>query len=326
MRGSRAPTLAKPFNIKKTFYGGLTSEWYIDWVMQVSATLLDQFLHTLRVEHGCSQHTLDAYSRDISRFLAWHEPDAEPMATCIPDYTYYLSEGGLSQRSISRALSALRTFFRFLREENAMVGDPMTRLQRPRIAMKLPDVLSIREVQALLAATDGADALSIRDRAMLELAYAAGLRVSELVNISTAQLNLSRGFLSVIGKGDKERLVPVGSVAIEAVQRWLAEARETLLPAGATSKFLFITGRGGPMTRQGFWKRVKTHALRAGIKRPVSPHTLRHSFATHLLMGGADLRTVQVLLGHSDIQTTEIYTHVDKSELRRMYDRFHPRA
>lgn len=294
--------------------------------MQLSSTWVDQFIHTLQVERGCSQHTLDAYSHDIARFMNWHQSDTEPDSMDLADYTLFLTESGLAQRSISRALSALRTFFRFLRDENAMTGDPMARLQRPRMAMKLPDVLSIAEVKSLLATTTGADALSIRDRAMLELAYAAGLRVSELVNTTIEQLNLNRGFLSVIGKGDKERLVPVGSVAMEAVRFWLAEARAILLPLGAKSKHLFITGRGGPMTRQGFWKRLKLLALRAGITRRVSPHTLRHSFATHLLMGGADLRTVQVLLGHVDIQTTEIYTHVDRSELRRMYDRFHPRA
>jgi integrase/recombinase XerD len=294
--------------------------------MDVSPALVDQFIHLLQVERGCSQHTLDAYSRDVARCLNWHEGPGEPDSNDIADYIAFLSQSKLAQRSISRALSALRTFFRFLRDEQQMSGDPMATVQRPRLAMKLPDVLSINEVRRLLEAAAGADPRSLRDRAMLELAYAAGLRVTELINVRINRLNLQRGFVSVIGKGDKERLVPVGSVALSAVREWLAQGRKDMLPPGAPSEHLFITARGGPMTRQCFWLRLKQLALKAGIVRRVSPHTLRHSFATHLLIGGADLRTVQVLLGHADITTTEIYTHVDRSELRRMYDRFHPRA
>ena len=292
--------------------------------MDLAATHVDGFLQRLRVEDGDSAHTVEAYARDIARFLEWHAEPTEPTPPEMEAYAIHLHGEGMSARSIGRAFSALRTLFRYLRDEERMVGDPLASFQRPKGALKLPDVLSVADVRELLHAASGDAPLAIRDRAMMELAYAAGLRVSELVGLEMRELNLRRGFVSVIGKRDKQRLVPIGDAAMAAVGRWLAHGRAAWLRP--PSEAVFVTPRGGAMTRQGFWKRLKHWALVAGITRRVSPHTLRHSFATHLLIGGADLRTVQVLLGHADITTTQIYTHLDTTDLRRMYERCHPRA
>jgi integrase/recombinase XerD len=245
----------------------------------------------------------------------------------MEDYTGHLADNGLSQRSIGRHLSALRTYFRYLREEGLMNTEPLVQMHRPRKALRLPNVLTVTEVQRLLAAINEDSARSLRDRAMLEVTYAAGLRATELVLLASKQVNMTRGFVSVIGKGNKERLVPLGESALGALQAWIQHGRPQMVRADKpTTDAVFLTARGKPMTRQGFWKRLKHWAVVAGIDRSVYPHTLRHSFATHLLIGGADLRTVQVLLGHADITTTQIYTHVDRTELRRMYDQCHPRA
>ncbi len=293
--------------------------------MDVGLETVDRFLIALKVERGRSDNTVAAYRRDVSRFVDWHE-QGEPTPLQMDAYAAYLVEQGLSQRSIARAFSALRTFFAWLREEGDMQTDPLAAVVRSRLGTKLPDVLSVGEVEALLTATTGSDTRALRDRAMLELMYAAGLRVSELVGISVRQVNLRRGYVSVIGKGDKQRLVPLGDAALASVKTWLEDGRPAWLLDGRPPEEMFLTHRGKPMTRQAFWKRLKGLALKAGIGRRVTPHTLRHSFATHLLAGGADLRTVQVLLGHADITTTQIYTHIDRTELRRMYDRYHPRA
>ncbi len=294
--------------------------------MDVGLELVDSFLASLKVERGRSANTLAAYRSDVMRFLQWHDPDSEPTPLEMEGYAQHLVAEGLAQRSIARAFSALRTFFAWLREDERMATDPMANMVRPRMGTKLPDVLSIAEIQQLLGAADGVGPRALRDRAMLELMYAAGLRVSELIGIDVREVNLHRGFVSVIGKGDKQRLVPLGEAAMRSVRVWLDQGRPTWLSGGRRADELFLTPRGKPMTRQAFWKRLKVLALKAGIAKRVTPHTLRHSFATHLLAGGADLRTVQVLLGHADITTTQIYTHVDRSELRRMYDRYHPRA
>jgi len=208
-----------------------------------------------------------------------------------------------------------------------MSTDPLTQMQRPRKAVQLPNALTVNEIRRLLTSVAGDEPRNLRDRAMLELTYAAGLRATEIVLLSSRQVNLQRGFVSIIGKGNKERLVPIGESALLALRAWIEQGRPGMLRRDKRpTDAIFLTARGGPMTRQGFWKRLKHWATIAGIERPVHPHTLRHSFATHLLAGGADLRTVQVLLGHSDITTTQIYTHVDRTELRKMYDKFHPRA
>lgn len=306
--------------------------------MNAPPDLVDQFVFTLEVELGRSKHTVDAYQRDVNRFVIWHEEhETEPTHTEMERYRAHLLAEGLDPRSISRAFSALRTWFGYLRESHGMKTDPLAVFVQPRLARRLPDVLSIDDCQRLVTApstgprplTAGPnDAIrDLRDRAMFELGYGSGLRVSELVGLLAEGLFLERGYVSVIGKGDKQRLVPFGEAALDAMQRWLAEGRPAwAAKAKKASRAVFLTERGGPMTRQGFWKRLKHWALLAGVTVEVTPHTLRHSFATHLLMGGADLRTVQMLLGHADISTTEIYTHIDRSELRKMYDKFHPRA
>ncbi|MFT7621317.1 MAG: integrase/recombinase XerD [Myxococcota bacterium] len=291
---------------------------------------VDGFVHLMKVEHGKSDHTLEAYQRDVLRFLAWYEREGspgEPTPIELDAYAQQLADDGLAGSSVARAVSALRTFFGYLRDNQRLDSDPLRGLVRPKSGLHLPDALSPQEIRDLLAAPGEAKPNDIRDQAMLELGYAAGLRVSELCHVGLHDLNLRRGFVSVIGKGDKQRLVPVGDAAMESARRWLANGRPRWVKDPKhPGKALFITARGGPLTRQGFWKRLKHWALVAGIQRNVTPHTLRHSFATHLLLGGADLRIVQVLLGHANIVTTQIYTHIDKRELRRMYDRSHPRA
>ncbi len=296
-------------------------------MVNVGEREVDGFVHRMKVEHNKSDHTLEAYQRDVLRFLVWHDQPGEPTPNDMDAYQQHLADEGLSGRSVSRALSALRTFFGYLRERGLLTTDPLLGVARAKEGLHLPDALSIEEIQALLEATAGSSPLALRDRAMVELGYAAGLRVSELIAVGMRDLNLRRGFVSVIGKGDKQRLVPVGEAAMDAAKAWAHNGRPTWIkderrPPSA----LFITSRGGPMTRQGFWKRLKRLALAAGIQRNVTPHTLRHSFATHLLAGGADLRVVQVLLGHANIVTTQVYTHIDKQQLRRMYDTHHPRA
>ena len=295
--------------------------------MTITLKSLDGFLHVLQVERGYSQNTLDAYARDVGRFIQWHKGTGAPTPQIMEDYTCHLTDTGLSQRSIGRHISALRSFFRHLRDVGTMTTDPLSHMQRPRKAVRLPNALTVTEIRRLITAVEGDEPRSLRDRAMLELTYAAGLRATEIVLLSGRQVNMQRGFVSIIGKGNKERLVPVGESALLALRTWIETGRPHMIRRDKRpTDAIFLTARGGPMTRQAFWKRLKHWALVAGIDRPVYPHTLRHSFATHLLAGGADLRTVQVLLGHSDITTTQIYTHIDRTELRKMYDKFHPRA
>ncbi len=284
-------------------------------------------MDALKVERNASVHTLAAYGRDVRRFMAWLGDAPEPTPAVIEQYALHLGHAGLEPRSVSRALSALRTFFKFLRQEGETDVDPVAPVRRGRLGLRLPNVLTIAEVGQLLAAIPTLDPRDLRDRAMLELAYAAGLRVSELVGLRLPELNLKRGFVATIGKGDKQRLVPIGQAALMTLGTWLDRGRPALVnPKRRPTDAVFLSERGAALTRQGFWKRLKQWALVAELTKRVTPHTLRHSFATHLLQGGADLRTVQVLLGHADIGTTQIYTHLDKRELRRVYDACHPRA
>jgi integrase/recombinase XerD len=235
-----------------------------------------------------------------------------------------LSQAGLSARTQARALSSIRGFFRFLVQERRQQLDPTELLEGPRLLRKLPDVLNRDEVLRLLNAPLGVKPNRIRDRAMLHTMYAAGLRVSELVNLDLADLNLEEGFVSALGKGNKRRLVPIGEHARSALAEYLTEVRPRW--AKPASRACFVTSRGKPMTRQSFWSLAKRYARAAGITKPISPHKLRHSFATHLLSGGADLRSVQTMLGHVDISTTQIYTHVSGDHLRKMHERYHPRG
>ncbi len=288
---------------------------------------LDAFLSALALERGLSARTVAAYRGDLERFgatLARHGGD--PSAASPAELAAYLRQlrtRGLSPRSVNRALAALRGFFAFLVATGRRADDPAVPLVAQRTLRHLPRVLSEAEVEALLAAPDPASPAGLRDRAMLEVLYATGLRVSELVGLRLSELQLDRGFLLVIGKGDKERPVPLGDEAERWLRRYLAEARPHL--ARGRHDRVFVNRRGGPLSRQGVWKILRDHGVTAGVAA-LHPHALRHSFATHLLEHGADLRAVQAMLGHADISTTEIYTHVHRERLQRLYDRFHPRA
>ena len=281
------------------------------------------------MERGLSDHSLAAYRRDLLQFARWLEQRGGALAGCergdLYDWLAYQQQRGISARSVARQLSALRGFFRWLLREGRIREDPALLVERPRTPAPLPGSLTEAEVEALLAAPDVTTPIGLRDRAMLEVLYAAGLRVSELVGLRLAQLSLRQGLVRVTGKGGRERLVPLGEQALDWLQRYLREARPLLLGT-VTSEALF-PGRGGAaMTRQTFWHRLRRHARSAGIRKRLSPHTLRHAFATHLLNHGADLRVVQMLLGHSDLSTTQIYTHVAQQRLRQLHAEHHPRA
>jgi integrase/recombinase XerD len=291
---------------------------------------LDVFLVHVRVEKGLAANTVEGYGHDLRRYLdhlaaAGVSDLARVTRRDIQDHLAGLVERGLSPRSQARALSAIRTFHRLLAAERLAPSDPADEIDSPRRERKLPQPLSPEECLAVLAAPDPRTPAGRRDRAMLELLYATGLRVSELVGLTLNDVNLETRVLVARGKGNKERLVPVGAPAAEAVKAYLAGARERLLK-GRRSPDLFVTPRGRRMTRHGFARLLDRHVRAAGIGRRVSPHKLRHAFATHLLAGGADLRAVQAMLGHADVATTQIYTHVDTTQARRLYDRFHPRA
>ncbi len=289
---------------------------------------LDDYIQHLRVERGLSEHTVDGYARDLVRFGKWLVDERAALDQVdearVAGYLVTLSQAGLSARTQARALSSIRGFFRFLVQERRQQLDPTELLEGPRLLRKLPDVLNRDEVLRLLNAPIGVKPNRIRDRAMLHTMYAAGLRVSELVNLDLADLHLEEGFVSALGKGNKRRLVPIGDHARSALAEYLTEVRPRW--AKPASRACFVTSRGKPMTRQSFWSLVKRYARAAGITKPISPHKLRHSFATHLLSGGADLRSVQTMLGHVDISTTQIYTHVSGDHLRKMHERYHPRG
>ncbi len=292
--------------------------------------LLARFTDYIALEQGLSPRTIEAYQRDLARFAEYAEVKgvAAPVditATVMREYVYHLKDLGLSPASIRRNISALRTYFRFLIGDGIVAKDPSERLETPQRWRSLPEVLTIEEVQQLLASPTLDDTLVFRDRAMLELAYGAGLRVSEWITLGVRDLMLEEGLVRVFGKGSKERLVPIGRSAITAAAVYLRELRPKL-EHGEGKGVLFLNARGKPLTRMGAWKILRGHVDRAGITKHVSPHTLRHSFATHLLEGGADLRAVQEMLGHSDIATTQIYTHVDREYLRQVHRSYHPRA
>lgn len=286
---------------------------------------IERFLDRLWLERGLSRNTQLGYRSDLALFARWLAPRGAAIAGASEaDLREYLAATRRSARSQARLLSALRQFYRHLNADRQRDDDPSARLESPKLGLRLPKSLSEIDVGRLLDAPDVAEPLGLRDRAMLELMYASGLRVSELVTLKLLSVDLRGGVVQVLGKGGKERLVPMGEEAIVWVQRYVREARGDHAAAGSDS--LFVTARGGSMTRQNFWSRIKGHALRAGIGSALSPHTLRHAFATHLLEHGADLRAVQALLGHADLSTTQIYTHVAKARLRELHARHHPRA
>lgn len=289
---------------------------------------LNQFYQHLVVERGLASLTLGAYARDLQdfwEFLEGRGRDAWAAVTLtdLQDYLTALEARGLAARSRARRLSALRQFFRFLEREEVVTANPVELLDSPRLPQRLPQVLGEDEVAALLAAPDPATAFGQRDGALLELLYATGLRVSELVGLTLKQLDLRRGVVRPVGKGSKERVVPMVDRAVEKLQLYLTQARPLLLKE-RQSPYVFINHRGGRLTRQGFWKLLKQYALKAGV-RDLSPHTLRHSFATHLLSRGANLRVLQLLLGHADLATTQLYTHLDAARLKEIHQKAHPR-
>ena len=289
--------------------------------------LIDAFCDSLWLEHGLSRNTLAAYRRDLKGLGAWLRPPMDLVAAdreLLLGYLSHRQRQGFKARSSARLLSALRRFYRWLLREQRIAVDPTLHIAMPRLPRALPATLSERSVEALLMAPDSDDTLGLRDRAMLEVLYATGLRVSELVGLELARVNARQGLVRVTGKGNKERLVPLGEEALTWIERYLLQSRP-LLERG-NDPHLFLSQRGRGMTRQTFWYRIKAHAASAGIRTQLSPHTLRHAFATHLVDHGADLRVVQMLLGHSDLSTTQIYTHVARERLKTLHREHHPRG
>jgi integrase/recombinase XerD len=291
---------------------------------------IELFLDAIWMEQGLSQHTLNAYQTDLKGLARWSaQGRAGPLLSLQRDqlqsYFAYRFDKGIKARSMARLLSTIRRFYQFQTRENKIAMDPSALLEAPKLGRPLPKTLSEREVEALLEAPDTNDSLGLRDRAMLELIYATGLRVSELVGLDIHGVNLQQGVVRVIGKGSKERLVPMGELALSWITDYLKKSRGDLL-GYSVSNALFVTRRGDGMTRQTFWYMVKRYAAQAGITSALSPHVLRHAFATHLLNHGADLRVVQMLLGHSDLSTTQIYTHIAKERLKDLHAQHHPRG
>ncbi len=292
--------------------------------------LIEQFLDSLWMERGLSENTLAAYRSDLYHFQQWLVQRAESSLPSVRQdeiqaYLAYRLESRRSPRSTARLLSSLRRFYAWLRRENRISEDPTALIEAPRLGRPLPRTLSEADVEALLQVPDTNTIKGLRDRTMLEVLYATGLRVSELVNLQLSQLNLQQGVVRVTGKGNKERLVPLGEEALDWLQTYLDGGRAQLLN-GQLSDAVFLSNRRRPMSRQAFWHLLKAYACQAGIDKALSPHTLRHAFATHLLNHGADLRVVQMLLGHSDLSTTQIYTHIARARLQELHARHHPRG
>ena len=292
--------------------------------------LIDRYLNFLLIEKGLSTTTLESYSADMVRYQEFlHKNNSRRISAAdtalILKHLISLRDAGLSARSRARHLVSIRGFYRFLVQEKILKHDPARLVDLPRTGMKLPDVLSVEEITRLLETPDTEKPRGERDRAMLELLYAAGLRVSELVNLKLQDINLEAGFVRVLGKGSKERLVPIGLTAKEKIELYLEKSRKSLLK-DRISPYLFVARAAKPITRQGFWKLLRRYATLTQLNKKVTPHSLRHSFASHLLEGGADLRAVQVMLGHVDIATTQIYTHVARQQLKTVHSRFHPRG
>ena len=294
-----------------------------------SKASIDRFIDALWIEEGLAANTLVAYRRDLTLLAGWldREEGRALLDASESDLRRYAlaRHAGSAATTANRRLTVFKRFFRWAVRERMRDADPTLKLDSARQPLRVPKTLSEAQVEALLAAPDVEMPLGLRDRAMLELLYASGLRVSELVSLKTVHVGFTDGTLHVTGKGTKERLVPFGEEALRWLERYLREGRAAIL-AGQASEAVFVTARGGPMTRQMFWKLLKAHARRAGIAVPLSPHTVRHAFATHLLNHGADLRTVQMLLGHADISTTTIYTHVARERLKQLHARHHPRG
>jgi integrase/recombinase XerD len=292
--------------------------------------ILDQYLHYLIIEKGLSKNTIEAYQHGLNRFLDHlKRKGIKEIGSVgkfdIRAFLLALKGEGLSTKTVVRDLVAIRTFFRFLIQEEILEANPVEEIASPKMAKTLPEILTVKEVEQLLEQPDLRTPLGVRDRAMLEVLYATGMRVSELVQLPTNQVNLESGYVVIYGKGSKERMVPLGSEAMKWVTLYLQTARQRLAK-GKESNFLFINRSGRGMSRQRFWKNIKTYGLKAGLRKKITPHLLRHSFASHLLERGADLRSVQMMLGHVDISTTQIYTHVTGERLKKIHQRYHPRG
>ena len=292
--------------------------------------LLDSFLSYLVVEKGLSENTLESYGRDLKKFLLFIKSRGITSAREIKygdilDFMTHSREEGLNATTIVRSMVSVKQFFKYLLSEKVLSEDPTAHIKTPKMKKAIPGVISLDDVESILGAPDESTPEGLRDAAMLEILYATGIRVSELIGLKLNDVNFELGFVVVYGKGSKERVVPIGDKAREKLLSYLRDSRPALLK-GREAKSLFVTRRGAGMTRQGFWKIIKAQALKAGVTKKISPHTLRHSFATHLLERGADLRTIQVMLGHSDISTTQIYTHVESERLKEIHKKYHPRS
>lgn len=292
-------------------------------------SLLDSYFNYITVEKGLSLNTLESYSRDLNRFLSFLGKNGIDLFSAghqdILSFLMYLRNKGLKVRSCTRSLIAVRSFYKFLQREGIHESSPTLKVDIPKYWNKLPEVLNIAEVEKLLETPDLNTPLGIRDKSMLEVIYATGLRVSELVSLKMENINHQVGYLTTIGKGSKERVIPLGETALHWIKEYIATVRVSLLRERSSS-VLFLNYAGRRMTRQGFWKIIRSYALKAGIGKKISPHILRHSFATHLLERGADLRSLQMMLGHSDISTTQIYTHVNAERLKSVHKQYHPRG
>lgn len=292
--------------------------------------LIDTFLDALWLEKGLSENTLKSYRNDLEKLGDWVSSQGISLLTLrradMNSYLSYRMQRGLKARSTARCLSCVRAFYRYLLRENKIGVDPTLQVENPKLGRPLPDTLTEADVEKLLAAPDTSTPIGMRDRTMLEVLYACGLRVSELTNLKMSEINLRQGVVRIVGKGSKERLVPLGEEAISWLNRYLQEARNELLKNNLIQDTVFPSNRGLVMTRQTFWHRLKEHARHAGITKKLSPHTLRHAFATHLLNHGADLRVVQLLLGHSDLSTTQIYTHIAQHRMKELHAAHHPRG
>jgi len=292
---------------------------------------IEDYTHYLRIERGLSDNTIESYRRDLLQYhhflkkslhiKTWKQVTRKE----IMKFLYFLKDDGKSTATIARAISTIKSFHQFLVRDKVVSEDPSFHIEAPRKERRLPEILSSKEIEALIN-IEGEEPLALRNKAMLELLYATGLRVSELIQLQVSDLHLMMGFVRCLGKGDKERIVPLGDLATEALETYLSKGRPKLIKNNSDSNILFLNHHGRPLTRQGCWKIIKTIAKRAHIDKRITPHMLRHSFATHLLENGADLRAVQEMLGHSDISTTQIYTHVTRTRLKDIYDSYHPRA
>lgn len=293
---------------------------------------MQDFIHFLTVEKGLSQNTIVSYKRDLKRYLEYLQQVEQVqklndvIRIHIIQFLAFLKKEGKSSKTLARHIASIRAFHQFLLRDKVVDHDPSVHLETPKMERTLPQVLSFREVENLLNTPDLTTTYGIRDKAMMELLYATGIRVSELINLDLDNVHLTMGFVRCIGKGDKERIIPLGQMASDSVEQYLRESRPQLRKTKYKTEALFLNHHGNRLTRQGFWKIIKKLAAEANIEKDLTPHTLRHSFATHLLENGADLRAVQEMLGHADISTTQIYTHVTKTRLKDVYTKYHPRA